>query len=91
MNGFSIVKVGRDSGFIAAGANPRQARRSTSPWCPRRRSNSKVNEDCWPNCNRRLPEHHHALIVVAEGAGANLMPPADERDASGNLKHRASC
>jgi 6-phosphofructokinase 1 len=31
---------------------------------------------------------HHALIVVAEGAGQDLMPPSDERDASGNLKHR---
>ena len=47
-----------------------------------------MNEDCWAELHRRVLERRHALIVVAEGAGANLMPPGDERDAWGNLKHR---
>jgi len=36
---------------------------------------------------RRILARGHAVIVVAEGAGQDLMPPQpEERDASGNLK-----
>jgi 6-phosphofructokinase 1 len=36
----------------------------------------------------RLQRRGHAVVVVAEGAGQGLMMPPDERDASGNVKHR---
>ena len=50
VNGISIVKVMvRDSGFIAAGATL-ASQEVNFALCPSRRSNSKVNEDCWPNC-----------------------------------------
>jgi 6-phosphofructokinase 1 len=35
---------------------------------------------------RRLARKAHAVVVVAEGAGQDLMGGASERDASGNLK-----
>jgi len=88
MNGISIVKVmGRDSGFIAAGATlaSQEVNFALVPESPFKLEGERV---LLAELHRRLLERHHALIVVAEGAGANLMPPADERDASGNLKHR---
>jgi 6-phosphofructokinase 1 len=35
---------------------------------------------------RRLAARHHAVLVVAEGAGQELLPPTQEMDASGNKK-----
>ena len=88
LNGVSIVKVmGRDSGFIAAGATlaSQEVNFALVPEAP-----FKLDGDggLLAALHRRLLERHHALIVVAEGAGQDLMPPSDERDASGNLKHR---
>jgi 6-phosphofructokinase 1 len=37
---------------------------------------------------RRLGRKSHAVIVVAEGAGQELLSSSDERDESGNLKLR---
>jgi 6-phosphofructokinase 1 len=34
----------------------------------------------------RIERRHHAVIVVAEGAGQDLLPKTEARDASGNLK-----
>jgi 6-phosphofructokinase 1 len=88
MNGISIVKVmGRDSGFIAAGAT--LASQEVN-FCLVPESPFKLDGErgLFAELHRRLLERHHALIVVAEGAGSDLMPPSDERDASGNLKHR---
>jgi 6-phosphofructokinase 1 len=36
---------------------------------------------------RRLERRGHAVIVVAEGAGQDLMASGDQRDASGNVKY----
>ncbi len=36
-----------------------------------------------------LEERHHAVVVVAEGAGQDLFEPGElQRDASGNIKHQ---
>lgn len=89
-NGIAIVKLmGRDSGFIAASAAL---------------SMPMVNFVLIPEMNFRLDgEHgflnllkerldakHHAVIVLAEGAGQHLFEPSGEavKDASGNVKHR---
>ena len=88
LNGISIVKVmGRDSGFIAAGATlaSQEVNFALVPESPFKLEGER---GLLAELHRRLLERHHALIVVAEGAGQELMPPADERDASGNLKHR---
>lgn len=88
LNGISIVKVmGRDSGFIAAGATlaSQEVNFTLVPEVP-----FKLEGECGllSVLHRRLLERRHAVIVVAEGAGQHLMPPSEERDASGNLMHR---
>ena len=87
-NGISIVKVmGRDSGFIAAGATlaSQEVNFTLVPEVA-----FKLEGECGllALLHRRLLERRHAVIVVAEGAGQHLMPPTEERDASGNLLHR---
>jgi 6-phosphofructokinase 1 len=88
LNGISIVKVmGRDSGFIAAGATlaSQEVNFTLVPEVP-----FKLEGECGllSVLHRRLLERHHAVIVVAEGAGQHLMPPSEARDPSGNLLHR---
>ncbi len=88
LNGVSIVKVmGRDSGFIAAGATlaSQEVNFALVPEFPFK---LEGDDGLLAALHRRLLQRHHAMIVVAEGAGHDLMPPAQERDASGNLKHR---
>jgi len=82
-NGVGLVKLmGRHSGFIAAYATL---------------ANSDVNFCLVPEVpftlpgfldalQRRLARRAHAVIVVAEGAGQELLHAGQERDASGNLK-----
>ena len=87
-NGISIVKVmGRDSGFIAAGATvaSQEVNFTLVPEVP-----FQLEGECglFAVLHRRLLERRHAVIVVAEGAGQHLMPPCEQRDASGNLLHR---
>ena len=88
-NGIALVKLmGRDSGFIAASAAL---------------SISEVNFVLIPEMTfdlygprgffkilrKRLEERHHAVIVVAEGAGQEFFERAGEdKDASGNIKHK---
>jgi 6-phosphofructokinase 1 len=83
-NGVGLVKLmGRDSGFIAA-------------WAVL--ADSQVNFCLVPEVpfalppflgalEERLARRGHAVIVVAEGAGQDLVSAAEERDASGNLRH----
>jgi 6-phosphofructokinase 1 len=83
-NGIGLVKLmGRESGFIAA-------------WAVL--ADSQVNFCLVPEVpftlavflaalEERLARRGHAVIVVAEGAGADLLPDAEERDASGNIRH----
>jgi len=84
-NGVGLVKLmGRDSGFIAASATL---------------ANSDVNFCFIPEVplvldgkggflralEKRLDRKHHALIVVAEGAGRDLTETGKAVDASGNV------
>jgi 6-phosphofructokinase 1 len=82
-NGVGLVKLmGRDSGFIAAYSAL---------------ASSNVNFCLIPEVpfsldgflkalKERLEGRHHAVVVVAEGAGQGLMGTSGERDASGNVK-----
>jgi len=82
-NGVGLVKLmGRHSGFIAAYATL---------------ANSDVNFCLVPEVSftlrglldalqRRLARRAHAVVVVAEGAGQELLPMEQRRDASGNVK-----
>ena len=83
INGIGMVKLmGRHSGFIAAYATL---------------ANSDVNFCLVPEVRfsreaflqalqERLHRKHHAVIVVAEGAGQDLMEETGARDASGNVR-----
>ena len=82
-NGVGLVKLmGRHSGFIAAHATL---------------ASGDVNFCLVPEVpftlggllsvlEQRLEDRRHALVVVAEGAGQDLIEGSQERDASGNLK-----
>jgi len=82
-NGIGLVKLmGRDSGFIAAYSTL---------------VDSQVNFCLVPesaftfsgflrSLEQRLVQRGHAVIVVAEGAGQELLAATAEHDASGNLK-----
>jgi len=85
-NGISLVKLmGRQAGFIAAGATV---------------ASQDVNFTLIPEVpfalggpggflealRRRIEARRHAVVVVAEGAGQDLLPGADGSDASGNVR-----
>lgn len=83
-NGIGLVKLmGRDSGFIAAYSVL---------------VDSQVNFCLVPEVpfsvrgflaalEKRLQHRGHAVIVVAEGAGQDLLQKTGERDASGNVRY----
>jgi 6-phosphofructokinase 1 len=83
-NGIGLVKLmGRDSGFIAAYSVL---------------VDGQVNFCLVPEVRftlgrflaalrERLERRGHAVVVVAEGAGQDLMAKSQERDASGNVKY----
>ena len=82
-NGIGLVKLmGRDSGFIAAYAAlaDTQVNFCLVPEVP-----FKL-ETFLGALKERLEKSRHAVIVVGEGAGQDLMPPTGEKDASGNAK-----
>ncbi len=84
-NGIGLVKLmGRHSGFIAAQATlaSGDANFCLVPEVP-------FTLEGFLSClEERLAERHHAVIVVAEGAGQDLMQSQGEerRDPSGNVK-----
>jgi 6-phosphofructokinase 1 len=83
-NGIGLVKLmGRDSGFIAAFAVlvDGQVNFCLVPEVP------FTLEKFLPELATRLERRGHAVIVVAEGAGQDLMKISGEKDASGNVKY----
>jgi len=88
-NGIGLVKVmGRDSGFIACGATlaSQEVNFTLIPEVP---FELEEENGLMPLLKQRLLRKRHAVIVVAEGAGANIMPKNNAgKDASGNQKHQ---
>ncbi|NCD23352.1 MAG: ATP-dependent 6-phosphofructokinase, partial [Spartobacteria bacterium] len=85
-NGIGLVKLmGRDSGFIAAGAAvaSQEVNFVLVPEVPLRLDGPK---GFLAALHRRMVERHHAVVVVAEGAGQDLLEQEDGRDKSGNRK-----
>jgi 6-phosphofructokinase 1 len=83
-NGIGLVKLmGRDSGFIAAYSVlvDSQVNFCLVPEVP------FTLERFLAELQQRLERRGHAVIVVAEGAGQELMAKTAERDASGNVKY----
>jgi 6-phosphofructokinase 1 len=83
-NGIGLVKLmGRDSGFIAAYSvlADSQVNFCLVPEVP------FTLDRFLAELRKRLEGRGHAVIVVAEGAGQDLMAKTAERDASGNIKY----
>lgn len=86
INGVGLVKVmGRASGFIACHAALAQ---SDVNYCliPENPFDLYGPNGLLENLKKRLEERGHAVILVAEGAGQDLMPSTGAKDASGNTK-----
>ena len=88
-NGIGLVKVmGRDSGFIAAYAT---LANSHVTYCLVPENPFKLDgpDGLLQNLEKRLNERHHAVIIVAEGAGQDLFADQEKnQDASGNILHK---
>jgi 6-phosphofructokinase 1 len=86
-NGISLVKLmGREAGFIAAGATiaSQDVNFTLIPEVPFRLEGER---GFLAALKRRIQKRGHAVIVVAEGAGQDLLKAGDKsRDASGNVK-----
>ena len=83
-NGIGLVKLmGRDSGFIAAGAAvaSQEVNFVLVPEIPIRLDGPK---GFLATLHRRLVDRHHAVVVVAEGAGQDLLAQETGLDKSGN-------
>ncbi len=83
-NGIGLVKLmGRDSGFIAAFSVlvDNQVNFCLIPEVP------FTLDGFLSALKQRLQQRGHAVIVVAEGAGQELLEATGERDASGNVKY----
>ncbi len=88
-NGVVVVRLmGRDSGFIAAAATvaSQEVNFTLIPEVPFRLEGER---GLLNTLKRRLQAKGHAVIVVAEGAGQDLLAGAGQaRDASGNVLHQ---
>lgn len=86
INGVGLVKLmGRESGFIAThtAIASHEAHFVLIPEVP---FSLHGENGFLKHLENKLKENGYALIVVAEGAGQNLMKVDDEKDASGNKK-----
>ena len=83
-NGVGLVKLmGRDSGFIAAGATvaSQEVNFVLVPEIPLRLDGPM---GFLAALHRRILDRHHAVVVVAEGAGQDLLKAETGLDKSGN-------
>ncbi|MFA6292219.1 MAG: ATP-dependent 6-phosphofructokinase [Victivallales bacterium] len=86
-NGIGLVKLmGRDSGFIAAGATiaSQDVNFTIIPEIPLILEGEK---GLLETLKRRILNRKHAVIAVAEGAGQELLSGVKIKDASGNMLH----
>lgn len=84
LGGIGIVKLmGRESGFIAASA-ALSFREVAFVLIPESPFSLHGERGLLAALERRLEEYGHAVIVVAEGAGQQLIQVPDATDASGN-------
>ena len=88
-NGISLLKLmGRDSGFIAAHA-ALSIQEVNFVLIPEMSFDLDGPKGFLEVLKKRLENRHHALIVVAEGAGQEFFQSeAKEIDASGNVKNK---
>lgn len=88
-NGIALVKLmGRDSGFIAASA-ALAIQEVNFVLIPEISFDLHGPKGFLQVLRNRVEERHHAVVVVAEGAGQEFFEErSHEVDASGNIKHK---
>lgn len=88
-NGVALVRLmGRDSGFIAAAATL-ASQEVNFTFIPEVPFALEGDQGLFAQLEKRLAAKGHALIVVAEGAGQDLLKEGPEsKDASGNILHK---
>lgn len=88
-NGIALIKLmGRDSGFIAANAAIAMPE-VNFVLVPEMEFDLHGEKGFLKALENRLQSRHHAVVVVAEGAGQELFDKSNEtiKDASGNVVH----
>jgi 6-phosphofructokinase 1 len=86
VNGVAVVKLmGRESGFIAA-ATALGTSDVNYVLVPEVPFDLEGELGLLKHLKKRLASRNHAVIVVAEGAGQDLLPQSTTTDASGNKK-----
>ncbi len=87
-NGIALVKLmGRDSGFIAA-KSALSMQEVNFVLIPELDFDLEGAKGFLETLRKRLAARHHAVIVVAEGAGQKFIHSDQiKKDASGNIKH----
>lgn len=86
VNGIGLVKLmGRDSGFIAA-ATTLASHETNFCLIPEVPFDLDGPNGFLAHLEDRIRERHHAVIVVAEGAGQELLENLNQKDDSGNKK-----
>jgi len=86
VNGIGLVKLmGRESGFIAA-HTALASHESNFVLVPEVPFDLEGEKGLFALLEQRLERRRHAVIIVAEGAGQELLPESEQTDASGNRK-----
>ena len=86
INGIGLIKLmGREAGFIAAvtALASHEANFCLIPEVPFHLDGEGGFLD---SLEQRIKRRHHAVVIVAEGAGQELLKTTDAKDASGNKK-----
>jgi 6-phosphofructokinase 1 len=85
-NGIGLVKLmGRESGFIAV-HTALAVNEANFVLIPEVRFDLDGPNGLFEHLKKRLASRNHAVIIIAEGAGQNLLKGQDETDASGNRR-----
>jgi 6-phosphofructokinase 1 len=86
VNGIGLVKLmGRESGFIAT-ATAIASHETNFCLIPEVPFELDGPNGFLEHLKKRILERHHAVVIVAEGAGQDLLETTTETDASGNKK-----
>ena len=86
INGIGLIKLmGRESGFIAT-ATALASHEANFCLIPEVPFDMEGPNGFLTMLEERIRTRHHAVVIVAEGAGQELLKASGEHDASGNIK-----
>ena len=86
INGIGLIKLmGRESGFIAT-ATALASHETNFCLIPEIPFDLEGEKGFLAELENRIQKRHHAVVIVAEGAGQEHLKATGEHDASGNIK-----